>query len=204
MMEELGSGFYLAMHDLEIRGAGEVLGENAVGRDAGGRLQPLQRDAQRAVRALKAGREPDLDQPLSSLRDQPARPGAAARGLLRDVHERLTLYKRLANCERRRDLRLSGPERLRLQAAMPGWTDRARAVRELLGAARRVNLVLQGPAAGAAGGGAARLAARADIEQVGEPPIGCAAPRRTPQCANGAASSGSTAPSCPRGGASRT
>ena len=39
MMEELGSGFYLAMHDLEIRGAGEVLGESQSGRHAGGRLQ---------------------------------------------------------------------------------------------------------------------------------------------------------------------
>ena len=41
MMEELGSGFYLAMHDLEIRGAGEVLGEIAGGRDAGDRLRAL-------------------------------------------------------------------------------------------------------------------------------------------------------------------
>ena len=46
-MEELGSGFYLAMHDLEIRGAGEVLGENAERRDAGGRLPALHRHAAR-------------------------------------------------------------------------------------------------------------------------------------------------------------
>ncbi len=45
LMEELGSGFYLAMHDLEIRGAGEVLGDNQSGRDAGDRLPALQRDA---------------------------------------------------------------------------------------------------------------------------------------------------------------
>jgi transcription-repair coupling factor (superfamily II helicase) len=46
-MEELGSGFYLAMHDLEIRGAGEVLGENQSGNMHGGGLPALQRHAGR-------------------------------------------------------------------------------------------------------------------------------------------------------------
>ena len=55
-MEELGSGFFLAMHDLEIRGAGEVLGDNQSRRDAGSRLRPVHRHAQRAVAALKQGK----------------------------------------------------------------------------------------------------------------------------------------------------
>ena len=47
MMEELGSGFFLAMHDLEIRGAGEVLGETQSGEMQRGRLPALHRHARR-------------------------------------------------------------------------------------------------------------------------------------------------------------
>ncbi len=80
MMEDLGSGFYLAMHDLEIRGAGEVLGESQSGEMQQIGFQ-LYNDMLRAsVSALKSGREPDLAEPLRrDHRDQPARAGAAAR-----------------------------------------------------------------------------------------------------------------------------
>jgi transcription-repair coupling factor (superfamily II helicase) len=63
-MEELGSGFFLAMHDLEIRGAGEVLGESQSGeiQEIGFNLYTSMLNA--AVRALKEGKEPDLTQPL--------------------------------------------------------------------------------------------------------------------------------------------
>ena len=83
-MEELGSGFYLAMHDLEIRGAGEVLGENQSGKMQEVGFQLYNDMLTEAVRALKAGKEPDLLAPLvGDDRDQPARAGAAARRLLR-------------------------------------------------------------------------------------------------------------------------
>ena len=83
-MEELGSGFYLAMHDLEIRGAGEVLGENQSGNMLEVGFQLYNEMLAEAVRSLKAGQEPDLLAPLSvDDRDQPARAGAAARRLLR-------------------------------------------------------------------------------------------------------------------------
>ena len=83
-MEELGSGFYLAMHDLEIRGAGEVLGENQSGNMLEVGFQLYNDMLAEAVRSLKAGQEPDLLAPLSvSDRDQPARAGPAARRLLR-------------------------------------------------------------------------------------------------------------------------
>ena len=59
-MEELGSGFYLAMHDLEIRGAGEVLGENQSGNMMEVGFQLYNDMLAEAVRSLKAGREPDL------------------------------------------------------------------------------------------------------------------------------------------------
>jgi transcription-repair coupling factor (superfamily II helicase) len=65
-MEELGSGFYLAMHDLEIRGAGEVLGENQSGNMMEVGFQLYNDMLSEAVRSLKAGREPDLLSPLSA------------------------------------------------------------------------------------------------------------------------------------------
>ena len=64
-MEELGSGFYLAMHDLEIRGAGEVLGENQSGNMLEVGFQLYNEMLAEAVRSLKAGKEPDLLAPLS-------------------------------------------------------------------------------------------------------------------------------------------
>ncbi|MBI1943008.1 MAG: transcription-repair coupling factor [Betaproteobacteria bacterium] len=104
-MEELGSGFYLAMHDLEIRGAGEVLGESQSGQIQEVGFELYTRMLERAVRALKAGKAIDLDQPL----DAAAEINLHAPALLPatycdDVHERLTLYKRLANCASREQL----------------------------------------------------------------------------------------------------
>ena len=64
MMEDLGSGFYLAMHDLEIRGAGEVLGESQSGEMAEVGFQLYNDMLRAAVSALKAGREPNLTEPL--------------------------------------------------------------------------------------------------------------------------------------------
>jgi transcription-repair coupling factor (superfamily II helicase) len=100
MMEELGSGFYLAMHDLEIRGAGEVLGEAQSGeiQEVGFNLYTDMLN--HAVRALRAGREPDLSQPLGVTTEiNLHRPALLPAGYCSDVHERLAVYKRLANCE---------------------------------------------------------------------------------------------------------
>src|SRR6478672_9732610 len=65
LMEDLGSGFYLAMHDLEIRGAGEVLGEHQSGgiHDIGFTLYTEM--LEHAVRSLKKGKDPDLTAPLN-------------------------------------------------------------------------------------------------------------------------------------------
>jgi transcription-repair coupling factor (superfamily II helicase) len=205
MMEELGSGFYLAMQDLEIRGAGEVLGESQSGEIQEVGFNLYAQMLERAVRALKSGRAVDLEQPLDLATEINLHaPALLPEAYCSDVHERLTLYKRMANCEsrdalellreelvdrfgplpeparallechvlrlaarplgvarvdathetallqfvkqppidgakiialvqKRKDLRLSGPERLRLEAKMPGWPERAQAVRELLG-----------------------------------------------------------------------
>jgi transcription-repair coupling factor (superfamily II helicase) len=99
-MEELGSGFYLAMHELEIRGAGEVLGENQSGEMLEVGFQLYTDMLNEAVRALKAGREPDLAAPLASTTEINLHtPALLPADFCGDVHERLSIYKRLANCE---------------------------------------------------------------------------------------------------------
>jgi len=99
-MEELGSGFYLAMHDLEIRGAGEVLGENQSGEMLEVGFQLYSDMLNEAVRALKAGKEPDLAAPLSSTTEINLHcPALLPADFCGDVHERLSIYKRLANCK---------------------------------------------------------------------------------------------------------
>jgi len=98
-MEELGSGFFLAMHDLEIRGAGEVLGESQSGdmQEVGFSLYSDM--LEHAVRSLKAGREPDVSAPLEAVTEINLHtPALLPADYCGDVHERLTLYKRLANC----------------------------------------------------------------------------------------------------------
>ena len=98
-MEELGSGFFLAMHDLEIRGAGEVLGDSQSGdmQEVGFGLYNDMLN--HAVRALKSGREPDLSAPLEAVTEINLHlPALLPNEYCGDVHERLTLYKRLANC----------------------------------------------------------------------------------------------------------
>uniref|UniRef100_UPI0028B03E49 TRCF domain-containing protein n=1 Tax=Massilia alkalitolerans TaxID=286638 RepID=UPI0028B03E49 len=99
-MEELGSGFYLAMHDLEIRGAGEVLGENQSGEMLEVGFQLYSDMLNEAVKSLKAGKEPDLAAPLSSTTEINLHvPALLPSDYCGDVHERLSIYKRLANCE---------------------------------------------------------------------------------------------------------
>jgi transcription-repair coupling factor (superfamily II helicase) len=205
-MEELGSGFYLAMHDLEIRGAGEVLGASQSGQIQEVGFDLYTRMLERAVRALKNGKAIDLDQPLEGAAEIKLHtPALLPEAYCNDVHERLTLYKRLANCrtseeldamheelidrfgllpepakvlleshrlrllaaplgvtrvdatheavqlqfdkdapvdrarvislvQRRTNLRLTGTDRLRLEARMAEWPLRVQAARELLGA----------------------------------------------------------------------
>jgi transcription-repair coupling factor (superfamily II helicase) len=100
-MEELGSGFYLAMHDLEIRGAGEVLGDNQSGNMMEVGFQLYNEMLGEAVRSLKAGREPDLLSPLSATTEINLHaPALLPDAYCGDVHTRLSLYKRLATAEK--------------------------------------------------------------------------------------------------------
>jgi transcription-repair coupling factor (superfamily II helicase) len=100
-MEELGSGFYLAMHDLEIRGAGEVLGDNQSGNMMEVGFQLYNEMLAEAVRALKAGQEPDLLSPLSATTEINLHaPALLPDSYCGDVHMRLSLYKRLATAQK--------------------------------------------------------------------------------------------------------
>ncbi|GAB3355379.1 transcription-repair coupling factor [Giesbergeria giesbergeri] len=99
-MEELGSGFYLAMHDLEIRGAGEVLGENQSGNMMEIGFQLYNEMLSEAVRCLKAGKEPDLLAPLSATTDINLHaPALLPDDYCGDVHLRLSFYKKLATAK---------------------------------------------------------------------------------------------------------
>ena len=96
-MEELGSGFYLAMHDLEIRGAGEVLGENQSGNMMEIGFQLYNEMLAEAVKALKAGKEPDLLSPMQATTEINLHaPALLPNDYCGDVHLRLSFYKKLA------------------------------------------------------------------------------------------------------------
>ncbi len=109
-MEELGSGFYLAMHDLEIRGAGEVLGESQSGNMLEIGFQLYNDMLAEAVRALKAGHEPDLLSPTgifgSNTEINLHAPALLPDTYCGDVQVRLSLYKRLSTAERAEQLDL--------------------------------------------------------------------------------------------------
>jgi len=99
-MEELGSGFYLAMHDLEIRGAGEVLGENQSGNMLEVGFQLYNEMLSEAVRCLKAGIEPDLLSPLNVNTEINLHgPALLPDDYCGDVHLRLSFYKKLATAK---------------------------------------------------------------------------------------------------------
>jgi len=204
MLEELGSGFYLAMHDLEIRGAGEILGEQQSGEIQEVGFSLYARMLDRAVRALKAGRAPEVESFEINTEVNLHVPALLPAAYCSDVQERLSLYKRLADAETREQLdllreelvdrfgelpeaacaliechrvriaaralgvarvdatheavqlqfvsnppldgarvidfirrkgrgaRLAGPEKLRVEAKLPAWQERAQAVKDIL------------------------------------------------------------------------
>jgi transcription-repair coupling factor (superfamily II helicase) len=204
-MEELGSGFYLAMHDLEIRGAGEILGESQSGEIQEIGFSLYARMLDRAVRKLKAGKAPEMESDFEVTTEVNLHvPALLPASYCSDVHERLSLYKRLSDAEAREQLdqlreelvdrfgelpeparalleshqvriaarplgvsrvdatheavqlqfikdppldgakviefirrkgraaRLAGPEKLRVEAKMPAWQERAQAVQDIL------------------------------------------------------------------------
>ena len=94
---DLGVGFNLATHDLEIRGAGEILGDEQSGQIQEVGYSLYTRLLERAVAALRAGKAPELDRPLDTGAEIDVRePALIPEDYLADVHTRLIMYKRIA------------------------------------------------------------------------------------------------------------
>ena len=97
-LEDLGAGFTLATHDMEIRGAGELLGDEQSGQIHEIGFSLYSDLLERAVAALKAGEQPDLDRPLDHGAEIDLQlPALLPAIYLPDVHTRLVLYKRIAS-----------------------------------------------------------------------------------------------------------
>jgi len=96
--QDLGAGFILATHDLEIRGAGELLGEGQSGQIQAVGFTLYMEMLERAVKAIRKGEQPNLEQPLGGGPEINLRlPALIPEDYLPDVHARLILYKRIAN-----------------------------------------------------------------------------------------------------------
>jgi transcription-repair coupling factor (superfamily II helicase) len=105
MLEDLGAGFYLANHDLEIRGAGALLGEEQSGQieEIGFSLYLEYLDD--AVKALKLGKEPDPEAFKNKVCEIDLQiPALIPENYVNDVSQRLILYKRIANCKDQNEL----------------------------------------------------------------------------------------------------
>ena len=105
-MDELGAGFTLATHDLEIRGAGELLGEDQSGQMAEVGFSLYTELLERAVKSIKAGKLPDFD--ATEHRGSEVElhvPALIPEDYLPDVHARLTLYKRISGARDADELR---------------------------------------------------------------------------------------------------
>ena len=96
--QDLGAGFLLATHDLEIRGAGELLGDGQSGQIQAVGFTLYMEMLERAVKAIRKGEQPNLEQPLGGGPEINLRvPALIPEDYLPDVHTRLILYKRIAS-----------------------------------------------------------------------------------------------------------
>ena len=99
-LEELGSGFMLANHDLEIRGAGDLLGDNQSGKISEIGFNLYHDLLKRTINAMRAGNKINLDDPINhEIEIDIGIASIIPETYLGDVHERLVLYKRIANAK---------------------------------------------------------------------------------------------------------
>ncbi|RXS41885.1 transcription-repair coupling factor [Idiomarina sp. 29L] len=104
-LEDLGAGFMLATHDLEIRGAGELLGDDQSGQIESIGFTLYMDMLEQAVDALKAGKEPSLSQLLHERSEIDLKlPALLPDDYIPDINNRLSLYKRIANCETNKEI----------------------------------------------------------------------------------------------------
>ena len=99
-LEDLGAGFTLATHDLEIRGAGELLGEDQSGNMQAIGFNLFMEMLDRAVNDLKAGKTPELSAPMYQGPEIDLRISAIIpEDYIADIHNRLIMYKRISNAK---------------------------------------------------------------------------------------------------------
>jgi transcription-repair coupling factor (superfamily II helicase) len=140
-LEDLGAGFTLATHDLEIRGAGELLGE-----DQSGQMQEIgfalyMEMLERAVKAIKEGKTPDLEASAHQGPEVDLRvPALIPEEYMPDVHMRLTLYKRIAAAENLDALRELQVEMIDRFGLLPDYTKNLFRVATLKQQARAMGL----------------------------------------------------------------
>ncbi|MBW5291235.1 MAG: Transcription-repair coupling factor [Candidatus Ruthia sp. Asou_11_S2] len=105
-LEELGAGFMLANHDLEIRGAGDLLGDNQSGKISEIGFNLYHDLLKRTIDAMRSGRKINLDDPINhEVQIDSGLPSIIPEAYIFDVHERLVLYKRIASCQNNKELK---------------------------------------------------------------------------------------------------
>ncbi len=105
-LEELGAGFMLANHDLEIRGAGDLLGDNQSGKISEIGFNLYHDLLKRTIDAMRSGRKINLDDPINhEVQIDSGLPSIIPEVYIFDVHERLVLYKRIASCQNNKELK---------------------------------------------------------------------------------------------------
>ncbi|MFA5684095.1 MAG: transcription-repair coupling factor [Lysobacteraceae bacterium] len=131
-LDELGAGFALATHDLEIRGAGELLGEGQSGQIAEVGFSLYTELLERAVRSIKQGKLPDLDDAdRHGAEVELHLPALIPDDYLPDVHTRLMLYKRIASARDEDGLRALQVEMIDRFGLLPEPTRNLFAVADL-------------------------------------------------------------------------
>ena len=140
-MDELGAGFTLATHDLEIRGAGELLGEDQSGQMAEVGFSLYTELLERAVRSIRQGNLPDIDEPAyRGAEVELHAPALIPEDYLPDVHTRLTLYKRISSARDEDGLRELQVEMIDRFGLLPPAAKQLFAVAELKLQATRLGI----------------------------------------------------------------
>ena len=138
---ELGAGFMISTHDMEIRGAGELLGADQSGQIEEIGFTLYSELLERAVEALKSGKQPELDAPLEAGSEIDLQcPALIPDDYLPDVHERLMLYKRIASAKDDEDLRALQVEMIDRFGLLPEATKNLFAVTEIKLAAEKLGI----------------------------------------------------------------
>ncbi|MGB2082656.1 MAG: TRCF domain-containing protein, partial [Psychrobacter sp.] len=128
----LGAGFMLASEDLEIRGAGEILGKQQSGNMQAIGFSLYMDMLERATKAIKAGKEPDLNTPLSLTSEINLHSSALIpEEYLHDVHQRLLFYKRISNTDDKEALTDIRTEMIDRFGALPDQTKQLFAIHGL-------------------------------------------------------------------------